>query len=306
MSDGYGHIRGVIGPDEYHENIDDNAFTNVMARWNIWRALDVAALLRERWPERWARLSGHLGLNDTELKQWLNVAETLATGLEPGTGLFEQFVGFFALEEIDLAYYAGRSVPMDVVLGRERTQRAQVIKQADVVALLGLLPEEFVRETGAENFRYYEPRCGHGSSLSRAMHGLVAARLGYSEMALRYFRQTAAIDLADTHVAIAGGVHIAALGGIWLTAVFGFAGLSLHSDGIAIDPQLPADWRSLGFRVHWRGRRLKIRIEQPKYLIEATLEAGEPMTLVVLSERHELRRDQALRVFAETSHGSKA
>ena len=164
------------------------------------------------------------------------------------TGLFEQFAGYFALEDIDLANYAGRSVPMDVVLGRERTQRSQVIKQADVVALLGLLPEEFAGETGAANFRYYEPRCGHGSSLSRAMHGLVAARLGYAEMALRYFRQTAAIDLADTHVAIDGGVHIAALGGIWMTAVFGFAGLSLRSDGMAIDPQLPAGWRSLGFR----------------------------------------------------------
>ena len=89
------------------------------------------------------------------------------------------------------------------------------------------------------------------------MHGLVAARLGYSEMALRYFQQTAAIDLADTHVAIDGGVHIAALGGIWQTAVLGFAGLSLHSDGIALDPQLPAGWRSLGFGVQWRGRHLK-------------------------------------------------
>ena len=153
----------------------------------------------------------------------------MATGLDPGTGLFEQFAGFFALEDIDLADYAGRSVPMDVVLGRERTRRSQVVKQADVVALLGLLPEEFAGDTGARNFRYYEPRCSHGSSLSRAMHGLVAARLGYAEMALRYFRQTAAIDLADTHAAIDGGVHIAALGGIWLTAVFGFAGLSLHS-----------------------------------------------------------------------------
>ena len=135
-----------------------------------------------------------------------------------------------------------------------------MIKQADVVALLGLLPEEFVGETGAKNFDYYEPRCGHGSSLSRAMHGIVAARLGHSEMALRYFRQTAAIDLADTHVAIDGGVHIAALGGIWMTAVFGFAGLSLRSDGIALDPQLPANWRSLGFSVQWRGRRLRIKI----------------------------------------------
>ncbi len=195
----------------------------------------------------------------------------MATGLDPKTGLFEQFAGYFALEEINLADYAGRSVPMDVVLGRERTQRSQVIKQADVVALLGLLPEEFVGDTGRANFHYYEPRCGHGSSLSRAMHGLVAARLGYSEMALRYFRQTAAIDLADTHVAIDGGMHIAALGGVWLTAVFGFAGLSLRSDGIAIDPQLPAGWGSLGFSLQWRGRRLKIRIDQSKQYLEATL-----------------------------------
>ena len=131
------------------------------------------------------------------------------------------------------------------------------------------------------------------------MHGIVAARLGYSEMALRYFRQTAAIDLADTHVAIDGGVHIAALGGIWLTAVFGFAGLSLRSDGMAIDPQLPANWRSLGFGVQWRGRRLKIKIDQAEQLVEATLEAGEPMTLVVSGEPHELRRHRTLHVSTE-------
>ena len=305
-ADGYHHIRGIIGPDEYHEHIDDNAFSNVTARWNIRRALDVTALLRERWPERWARLASRLALDDTELKQWLNVAETMATGLDIKTGLFEQFAGFFALEDIDLTNYAGRSLPMDVVLGREWTRSSQVIKQADVVALLGLLPEEFVGETGAANFRYYEPRCGHGSSLSRAMHALVAARLGYSEMALRYFRQTAAIDLADTHVAIEGGVHIAALGGIWLTTVFGFAGLSLQSDGVAVDPQLPAIWRSLSFGIQWRSRRLKFRIDQAKQLVEATLEAGEPMTLVVSGDPHELRRDQALRVFAKWPSGQKA
>ncbi len=296
-ADGRRHIRGVIGPDEYHEHIDDNAFTNVMARWNIRRALDAAALLRERWPERWASLSSCLGLDDAELAQWRSVAETMATGLDPKTGLFEQFVGFFALEDIDLAHYAGRSVPMDVVLGRERIGKSQVVKQADVVALLELLPEEFVGETGAKNFDYYEPRCGHGSSLSRAMHGIVAARLGRSEMALRYFQQTAATDLADTHAALDGGVHIAALGGIWLTAVFGFAGLSLRSDGIAIDPQLPPKWRSLGFGLEWRGRRLRIKIVQDARSVDATLEAGEPMKLVVCGEPHEVRGDRALRVY---------
>jgi trehalose/maltose hydrolase-like predicted phosphorylase len=295
-ADGRHHIRGVIGPDEYHEHIDDNAFTNVMARWNIRRALDVATLLRGRWPKLWTSLSSRLALDDSELEQWRKVAETMATGFDPKTGLFEQFASFFTLEEIDLAAYAGRSVPMDVVLGRERTRQSQVIKQADVVALLGLLPEEFGGENAAKNFLYYESRCDHGSSLSPAMHGMVAARLGYSDAALRYFRQTAAIDLADTHAAIDGGVHIAALGGIWLMAVFGFAGVSLQNDSVAVDPKLPANWRSLGFRLQWRGRHLKISIDQTEQRLEATLEAGEPMTLVVSNEPQELCRGQALRV----------
>jgi len=210
--------------------------------------------------------------------------------------LFEQFAGFHKLEEIDLADYAGRSVPMDVVLGRDRTQGSQVIKQADVVALLALLPEEFDRDGGAVNFRYYQPRCSHGSSLSRPMHGLTAARLGYSEMALQFFEETAAIDLADSHVAIAGGIHMAALGGIWQMAVFGFAGVCVRDDGIAIDPKLPAGWRGLNFSLQWRGRRLQIRIDQTDQHLEATLAGGEPMTIVVGGEPHELRGDKPLRV----------
>jgi trehalose/maltose hydrolase-like predicted phosphorylase len=290
-ADGYCHIRGIIGPDEYHETIDDNAYTNVMARWNIGRALDVAALLRKHWPDRWASLSLQLGLSDAELAEWRGVAETMATGWNPQTGLFEQFAGFFGLEEIDLAAYEGRTVPMDVVLGRERTQRTKVIKQADVVALIGLLPEEFPGESAAANFRYYEPRCSHGSSLSGAMHGLVAARLGYADLALRYFRQAVAIDLADTHTTIAGGLHMAALGGTWMTAVFGFAGLSLHGEEIAFDPKLPASWRCLAFAIEWRGRQLKIRIEADH--LQAMLEAGDPITLVLSGRRYELQRDYA-------------
>ena len=292
--DGYCHIRGVIGPDEYHEHIDDNAYTNVMARWNIRRALEVAALLREHWPDRWVRLSYHLGLEDTELVRWRAVAETMFTGWNSQTGLFEQFAGFFGLEEIDLAGYAGRSVPMDVVLGRERTQRSKVIKQADVVALLGLLPEEFPGDSGRTNFRYYEPRCGHGSSLSGAMHGLVAAHLGDSDLALRYFQHAVAIDLADNHTTIAGGLHMAALGGTWLTAVFGFAGLSLQSDGIAFNPKLPASWTALKFGIEWRGRRLRIGIDGTEQLLHATLEAGDPMAVFVKDRRQEVRCDQAL------------
>jgi trehalose/maltose hydrolase-like predicted phosphorylase len=294
-ADGLHHIRGVTGPDEYHETVDDNAFTNVMARWSIRRAIETAALMRERWPDVWRRLAASLKLDDHELQLWSAVADGIVTGLAQ-SGLYEQFDGYFGLEQIDLADYAGRSVPMDVVLGRERTEKSQVVKQADVVALLGLLPEEFAGGTGAQNFTYYEPRCSHGSSLSRAMHGLVAARLGQSELALRFFRDTAAIDLADTHVSSDGGVHIAALGGVWMIAVLGFAGLKVLPDGMALNPQLPADWTTLTFRCQWRGRYLQIHVDQSRKKLVAVLEAGKPMTLVVQGKLHDLCSDKPLKL----------
>jgi trehalose/maltose hydrolase-like predicted phosphorylase len=287
-ADGRGHIRGVIGPDEYHETIDDNAFTNVMARWNIRRGLDTAALLRTRWPDLWEALSSGLELHDAELRQWARVADTMATGLDPQTGLFEQFAGFFQLEPIDLASYAGRSAPMDVVLGRERTQNAQVIKQADVVALLVLLPEEFAEGRAAANFSYYEPRCSHGSSLSAALHGVAAARLGKPEMAMRFFRQASAADLADTHAAIDGGVHIAALGGMWMMAVLGFAGLTMNESGLGLNPQLPEDWQSVAFSVDWRGRHVSVSIDESRKAIKVTLASGEPMVITLGEEQHHL------------------
>jgi trehalose/maltose hydrolase-like predicted phosphorylase len=293
--DGRHHIRGIIGPDEYHEHVDDNVYTNLMASWNIRRALEVVALLRDRWPERWANLADRLVLGDAELAYWHDAAETLVTNFDPRTGLFEQFAGYFGLEEIDLAEYEGRTAPMDVVLGRERTQRSQVIKQADVVALLALLPDAFDQRGKSANFRYYERRCGHGSSLSRAMHGLVAARLGDVELALRYFREMAAIDMTTNVAGGAGGVHIAGLGGLWQVAMLGFAGVSMQDDALAVDPHLPDGWRSLGFGVQWRGRRLRLRIEQTGGRLTATLEYGDPMRLVVAGTPHDLRPDEEVR-----------
>jgi trehalose/maltose hydrolase-like predicted phosphorylase len=295
-ADGFCHIRGVIGPDENHEHIDDNAFTNVMARWNIRRALDAADMLKQRWPQHWSGLSARLGIDEAELLQWSGVAERIVTGFDPETGMYEQFAGFFDLEDIDLASFADRTVPVEVQLGQERTQNAQIAKQADVVALLALLPEEFPEDSGPRNFRYYEPRCSHRSSLSPAMHGLVASRYGDVGMAMRFFRQTAAIDLGDRPGPVDEGVHIAALGGIWMLAVFGFAGLSVRDDGIALDPRLPESWDSIAFRVQWRGRCLHIGVHRRSGLVEATLEEGEPMMVTIGGERREISRDQGLSV----------
>lgn len=295
-SDGRGHIRTVIGPDEYHEGVDDNAFTNVMARWNIRRALETVEIMRERWPETWDKLAAKLKLDGHELDAWRRAADVIVDGLDEKTGIFEQFEGFFGLEYVDLKQYCGRTVPMDVVLGRERTQNSQVVKQADVVALIGLLPEEFPGDRAKKNFDYYEARTGHGSSLSASMHGLVAARLGESEKALRYLRQSAAPDLSDDAVSSGGGVHIAALGGNWMIPVLGFASLRCRSDGVSLDPKLPPTWQSLTFAVEWRGRPLKIRIDNEAKSIEASLERGEPMTLALRGEAHTLEAGKPLRL----------
>jgi trehalose/maltose hydrolase-like predicted phosphorylase len=243
--DGRLHIRGVIGPDEYHESVDDNAYTNVMAQWNLERGAEVADLVRDRWPAQWAELAARLELSDAEVDGWRALAPALYTGFGPATGLLEQFTGYFSLQPIDLSLYEGRKVPVDVVLGPQRTRQSQVIKQADVVMLLALLPDRFDRRVREANFSFYEPRCGHGSSLSRATHALVAARLGEVDLAKRYFREMAAIDLEDTTGTGAGGVHMAALGGLWQAAVLGFAGLGLREDGLGLDPHLPAGWPAL-------------------------------------------------------------
>ena len=275
-ADGKRHIRHVIGPDEYHEDVDDNAFTNVMARWNIGRGLEVVDWLQARWPDHATALREKLALRDDELADWRDAVACIVTGFDPATGLYEQFTGYHKLEPLDLSLYADRKMPIDVVIGRERTQRSQVVKQADVVALLALLPDEFSGRAAKANFRHYEPRCAHGSSLSAGIHALVAARLGETETALRFLRQAAAADL-ELDPNSAGGIRIAGLGGLWQAIVLGFAGLDLKGDTLGVDPRLPPQWRSLSFRVCWRGRSVAIGISGTS--VQATVVEGEGMKM---------------------------
>jgi kojibiose phosphorylase len=291
--DGRYHIRGVIGPDEYHEGIDDNAFTNTMACWNIERGLEMARLLERRWPERWRTLRSDLGLEPTELATWQRVADGVEPGRSSDGPLIEQFKGYFGLERIGLEDYAARTVPMDVVLGADRTRGSQVIKQADVVMLLALLWERFTPAEREANFRYYEQRCGHGSSLSPAMHALVAARLGDTDLAQQYFTQAATIDLGDSMGNAAGGVHIATLGGLWQAAVLGFAGMQPGAAGLRFDPHLPEDWQMLQLCVQWRRRRLRVTLESRPTTCTLTLERGRSLDVCVGDVSHRLGQGES-------------
>ena len=279
--DGLYHIQKVVGPDEYHEGVDDNAFTNGLARWNLERAAEAVELLQRRWPSSGLALADSIGLGAQEPEEWLTIAAKLYTGFDPSTGLFEQFRGYFALEEVDLAALEPRMASMDVLLGREGIAASKVIKQPDVVMLLYLLWDQLPADAREANFRYYEPRCSHGSSLSPSIHALVAARLGDLRLAERYFRQSAEVDLANNMGNAALGVHMAAQGGLWQAAVFGLAGLAPSDDTFTLDPHLLPGWRSMRFPVQWRGRTLLVSIQQQPPVAEVALLAGGPLRIVV-------------------------
>lgn len=252
------HIRTVIGPDEFHEHADDNAYTNRMASWVLRRGLEVVAWLRAEHPQRWHELATQIGFDDGELTAWREVADGLVDNFDPATGLFEQHRGYYDLEYIDLQSYEPRNTTMDVLLGWQRLTKTQIIKQADVVMLLFLLGDRYPRAIHEANFRFYEPRTSHDSSLSPSFHALAAARLGETDMARRYFTKAANIDLDFTRgVTAAGGVHIAALGGMWQALVFGFGGMSVEANGLRFDPHVPEEWGEISFSVQWRGSTLR-------------------------------------------------
>ncbi len=278
--DGRLHIRRVIGPDEYHELVDDNAFTNYMASWNIKRALDAWGWIAARDAQAAQALLNKTEIDRSEMAEWAEVADLIYKHQDAETGVIEQFAGYFQLEDIDIARYDTRPAPFDVLLGRERVQQSQIVKQADGVMLLFLLPEEFDRRTVEANFHYYEGRTAHGSSLSEAIYAAVAARLGLMDSALRHFRNAASIDLADRMGNAWGGVHGAALGGLWQSVVFGFAGMKVAGERLDFDPHMPQAWQRLAFKIKLKGQRIAIRLKPAIFTVELA-DQGKPLPLAL-------------------------
>ncbi|HET8651777.1 MAG TPA: glycosyl hydrolase family 65 protein [Gaiellaceae bacterium] len=243
--EGRAHIYGVIGPDEYHEPVDDNAFTNVMARWNLRRA---------------AALDGS---DESERETWLAAADALVDGYDPASGIYEQFGGFHELEPLLIAELAPhRPIAADLLLGRQRVRGAQVLKQADVLMLHHLLPEEVEGGSLLPNLEYYEPRTAHGSSLSPAVHAALFARARRFDEAVEALSLAARLDLDDLTGSTAGGLHLATMGGVWQALAFGFAGVRPSGDRLVVDPRLPPRWNGLELALRFRGRPFRLSIRR--------------------------------------------
>lgn len=270
--DGRFHLRGIMGPDEYHPTVDDNVYTNAMAALNLRRAAEALEILERHDRERAAELLARLGVTPEEPAAWRGLAERMEPGRRTPDGIAEQFRGYWDLAEMlphgDAA----------LIMQSESLRSYQSIKQADVLMLLALCPAFMPPEQQWANFRYYEPRTRHGSSLSPGIYALVAARLGRTAEAERYFKQTAGIDL-DLQGNAMVGVHLASLGSLWMTAVFGFAGVRFAGGTVRVAPRLPAAWARLAFRLRYRGRLLAFHVT-PEHAA-ATVEEGAPLEIEV-------------------------
>jgi beta-phosphoglucomutase len=257
-------LRDVIGPDEYHDHVDNNVYTNRMAQWHLQQALVVLDWLDQQDVNKANDLRQQLDLTPECLAHWQDVIYHIIVHHDPETGLMVQFDGFFERKFIAPEVIASAEKSMQVVLGIKGANASQVLKQADVIMLLCLLRDEYDARTWQTNWETYMPRTDHryGSSLGPSIHAWAACEMNRPDEAYQHFMLAAQADLRDVRGNANDGIHGASAGGLWQAIVFGFAGLRLTDNGLAVDPRLPAHWTRLRFSVRYRGESYGIDIPQ--------------------------------------------
>ncbi|BDZ47140.1 glycoside hydrolase family 65 protein [Naasia aerilata] len=256
------HIHGVTGPDEYTTVVNDNLFTNVMARFNLMYAVrSVRDLLRQR-PEAYARMVARLNLRDDEIVEWERAAAAMAIPYSEALHIHPQDAHFLEREVWDLANTPEDQKPLLLHFHPLVIYRFQVLKQADVVLALFLLGNHFTQEEKRADFEYYDPLTTGDSTLSNVVQSIIAAEIGYQDLALEYFLHSLYVDLADLHRNTRDGVHVASAGGVWSALVSGFAGMRDHDGHLTFDPRLPDSWPELTFRMIWHGTRFRATVRK--------------------------------------------
>ena len=279
---GHYAILRVIGPDEFHEHVDNNAYTNYIVKWHLRLAAMLFAYMKKRHGERLSGLCRRMELDDEEVAAWLSVSRKLLFSIDPETLLVEQFEGYFSLRDYVIEGFDRKDHPL---LPRGVTYRniaaTRLIKQADVLMMMHLFPHAFSDEVKRVNYDFYERRTAHKSSLSHCTHAMMGLAVGKRSKAYHYFMKTALFDLENLHGNTRMGIHAAAVGGAWQTSVYGFGGFSIKSDRLILKPWLPKKWSRLTFSVRWRDRTIQLSIGHGSLsiLIRAPYDAGIPVSL---------------------------
>ncbi|MEO7943094.1 MAG: glycosyl hydrolase family 65 protein, partial [Marmoricola sp.] len=290
------HIHGVTGPDEYTTVVNNNLFTNVMARYNLEQAVESLEHIRNDHSDEYAQIVARLAINDDEVAEWRACAAGMTIPFDEGLGIHPQDDFFLDREVWDLSQTPDELRPLLLHYHPLVIYRFQVLKQADVVLALFLQGDRFTPEEKRADFEYYDPITTGDSTLSAVVQSIIASEVGYHEVAVDYFLHSLFVDLKNLHGNTVDGLHVASTGGVWSALVFGFAGMRDRGGGLSFDPRLPAAWPSMRFAIAWRGSRLRVELTQDELAI--TVETvGEPeVLLVVRGEQHIVTADSPLRV----------
>ncbi len=272
-------IFDVTGPDEYTCVVDNNAYTNLLARENLRFAAQIAAWLQAESPETAAGLAAKIRLDAAEPAAWQEAANRMYIPYDAARGIIPQDDAFLSKPVWDFAGTPPEKHPLLLHYHPLVLYRHQVCKQADLVLAEFLLHEQFDLEQKRRDYEYYEPLTTHDSSLSESIFGIMAAELGYHDKAYTYFAHTAIMDLEDKKGNTKDGVHIANMAGAWQSIVFGFAGMRASAEGLSFKPMLPAQWQAYAFNVQYQGRLIAARVTESG--ITLRLLEGKPLDVQV-------------------------
>ena len=270
-------INEVTGPDEYNALVNNNAYTNIMAATNMRFAADTVALMVQKVPKAYKALAERIGLQPEEPVSWREAAERIYIPRDKPTGVICQDDAFMDRVPWPLDTIPKNAHPLLLHYHGLVIYRHMVCKQADTVLAMLLLPDAFSQEDKVKAFNFYEPVTTHDSSLSMACYSAVASRIGKMDMAWDYFRETARLDLDDTHGNTRDGLHMANMAGTWVSLVSGFGGMKVQPDGICFDPVLPAHLNGYGFSVEYKGRVIHVQVDGSG--VQYSLVQGEPLMI---------------------------
>jgi nigerose phosphorylase len=281
-------ILDVIGPDEYHERVNNNAFTSMVAKATFEIANVTVNYLKRKHPDELNALVNKIDIA-SELPLFVEAADLLYVPQpDKKTGVIEQFDAYFKLKETTIEELKARMIHPNEYLGAGQglAVPTKVIKQADVVTMLNLFKDRYSKEIKKANWEYYEPRTEHGSSLSACAYAMVAADIGKLDWAYNYFLKTVKIDIEAKYkvyvgTIFMGGSHPAANGGAWMTAVFGFGGVKAGEEHVSINPRLYKKWESLQFNMVYKGDRFNIKITKDDVAIIADISNKRKHTFIV-------------------------
>jgi alpha,alpha-trehalose phosphorylase len=296
------HIHGVTGPDEYTTVVNDNLFTNVMARFNLGQAAEVLRRMEREHPGAYQHVVERLEVSSEEVEEWAQAALAMSIPYDEVTGIHPQDAQFLDREPWDLKNTPAEKRPLLLHYHPLVIYRFQVLKQADVVLALFLQGDHFSLDQKRADFEYYDPITTGDSSLSAVVQSIIAAEVGYRDLALRYFHSTLFVDLANLHGNTADGVHVASAGGVWNSLVYGFGGLRDYNGVITFDPRLPDSWPGVIFRISLQGTR--IRVELTHHQICFQVLAGRDTELFVRGQRYLVSNEAPLAVPLE-DHGPR-